>query len=294
MPDSITFDPVDILRPPAMVSNRLPDLTIVYERLFRAFRGKLFHDTRRNIGVVGVGHKVIQHDDLLNMWPDAHVLFGIVEIHPLRGFSIIMIEGSFLSSIVDDLFSASEIAPPTAGPDLTPMERRIGESIMRMVAQSAHDALRTHLEVNVHVLRTETHPTLASVADAAEPYYAMFAKLEAAGGGGGVTVAFPYRSLEAFRTALSSPGGASLRHDSDATWDRQFSAALDEIEISLGIEIGTASIPLRDLASLAPGDVLPISLHRLARVTDVNGPVAEAVFGRLDEERYGVIFQNAK
>ena len=285
-----------MLRPPAMMSNRLPDLTIVYERLFRAFRGRLFHDTRRNIGVMGVGHKVIQHDDLLNMWPDTPVLFGVVEIQPLRGFSIIMIEGSFLSCIVDALFSSGEPAPSTAGQDLTPMEKRIGESIMKMVAQSADDALRTHLEVGVHVLRTETHPTLASVADAAEPYYAMFAKLAAGSGGegGGLTVAFPYRSLEAFRTALSSPGGVSLRHDSNATWDRQLATALDEIEISLGVEIGTTSIPLGDLASLAPGDVLPVTLHRLARVTDVNGPVAEAAFGRLDEERYGVVLRNAR
>ncbi len=294
MHEDIQFEPVDMIRPPASLSNRLPDLTIVYERLFRALRARLFQDTRRGIKVINGGHRIVQHDDLLNSWPADPVLFAVVEISPLRGFSIIMIEGRLLSAIVDDLFGASGTEASDAGHDLTAMEKRIGESVIRMVAQSIDDALRAHLDVKVRILRTETHPTLSSVADAAEPYYGMFTNLELSAGGGGLIVGFPYRGLEAHRTALSSPAGASSRQDSDVTWDRQFRTALDEIEISLGVEIGTASIPLKRLASLKPGDVFAITLHRLARVTNGEAILGEAAFGRLNEESYGVIFKHVR
>lgn len=285
--DGVT--PINLISPSATFINRLPDMSVLFERLFRAFRTHVFQEMRRSTTVHGEKHGIVLHDDYLVAATGHYCLFGIMNISPVRGMALACIEGEFIAALVDDLFGAGNQPsehPVERGPSM--MERRVGEQLMRMLGQSIQDALGQHFPVHTDVLRTETHATLASVADASEPYYTMSSVFELPTGQGVISIALPYRGLETFREALSAPIGSGSRQGADEHWAGLVGRALEDIGFDLGIEIGTFEMPIRFLANMQVGEIVPINLHKDALIKIGNIVIGACQCGAFDDEVYGV------
>ncbi|MDD2862698.1 MAG: flagellar motor switch protein FliM [Acidiphilium sp.] len=284
--------PINLISPSATFINRLPDMSVLFERLFRAFRTHVFQEMRRSTTVHGEKHGIVLHDDYLVASAGHYSLFGIMNISPVRGMALACIEGEFLAALVDDLFgggnqdASKHAAPVERGPSV--MERRVGEQLMRMLGQSIQDALGQHFPVHTDVLRTETHATLASVADASEPYYAMSSIFALPTGQGEISIALPYRGLETFREALSAPIGSGSRQGADDHWAGLVKRALEDINFDLGIEIGSFELPIKFLANMQVGQMVPITLHKDALIKIGNIVIGTCQCGAFDDEVYGV------
>jgi flagellar motor switch protein FliM len=288
--DGIT--PINLISPTATFINRLPDMSVLFERLFRAFRTHVFQEMRRSTTVHGEKHGIVLHDDYLVATTRHYRMFGIMNISPVRGMALACIDGDFLAALVDDLFGAGtqrstmNQGPVERGPSM--MERRVGEQIMRMLGQSIQDALGQHFPVHTDVLRTETHATLASVADASEPYYAMSSVFGLPTGQGTISIALPYRGLETHRESLSAPIGAGSRQGADAHWAGLVERAIEDIPFDMGIEIGAFEMPIKFLANMQLGQMVPINLHQDALIKIGNIVIGTCQCGAFDDEVYGV------
>jgi len=127
------------------------------------------------------------------------------------------------------------------------------------------------LDITPRSIRAESHPTLASIADADELLCTMVANLTTPTGGGLLSVAIPYKGLEPYRVTLSSPVSGLSQDEPNAAWSSQLAGVTDEIEIDVVIETGTVKIPVQTLQSLKIGDILPLRLFRHARVVSMDG-----------------------
>lgn len=287
MPEPPSPQRIDLVHRQHHFANTLPDLRLFRERFFRACRTRLFQTLRRNVQVEDDHSATLLHDEYLNTAHDGPCLYTIYAIPPLRGLALLTVSRSLLAAIVDDLFGAGGMQARVRQNDLdfSGMERRIGMKFGQMAAQSLKDAFSPQLEFTPTVTGTESHTALVSVADSAEPFCVMAARLTLATGGGLVSAAIPYRALEPYRTALSSVISIAGKHDSEKAWEDQIDAALGEVPVELAAEAGVVSIPLSRLSHMQLGDVMALRLFKLARVVRPDGGVlCLADYGERDGE----------
>jgi flagellar motor switch protein FliM len=264
---------IDLVSPAATFVNRLSDMTAFRERFFRSCRTRLFQMLRRTIHVSDERFEVVPHDEYLTGIHSGQCLYGITELAPVRGLSLVTVSRGLLSAVVDDMFGAGDIPGGTRNDpgEISAMERRIGMKLIESFAHALRDAFAPQLDIAPRLIRAESHPTLASVADAEELLCTMVANLATPTGGGLLSVAIPYRGLEPYRVALSSPISGLNQTEPNTAWSSQLATVTDEVEIDVVIETGTVKIPVQTLQNLKVGDILPLRLFRYARVVSTDG-----------------------
>lgn len=286
-----TPEKIDLLTPSTVFVNRLPDLTAVVERMFRHFRTLLFQEFRYNLQAVEGRYGIVSHDEYLG-GRNGYNLYGILNISAIKGRSLIILEGALLAALVDDLFGADRPTPPELDqPQISIMETRIGRRLMDMLVTSLNVAFQQYFEANAEILRTEGFAALASVGDAAEPFCVISGALSLATGGGTIAIGIPYRGLEAHREVLGAPIGAQAEKEAQSQWADRVAAAVDDVPIEIGFEIGTVPMSAGAIAALAVGDVLPLTLHRSARAVVGDTSVGPITYGAVGSN-YGVYFGN--
>lgn len=268
-----TLTRIDLVSPSATFVNRLPDMTAFRERFFRACRARIFQMLHRSVHVHDEKFDVVPHDDYLTGIHSGQCLYGITEVAPIRGLSLVTISRDLLAAIVDDLFGAGDIRiePGDETGEISAMERRIGAKLIDTFAQALHDAFSPQLDLAPRVIRQESHTTLAAVADAEELLCVMAGNLATVNGSGLVSVAIPYRGIEPYRVVLSSGVTGLNQAESNPEWAARLASVTDEIEIEVIIETGDIKIPLRSLQALEVGDVLPLRVYQYARVISGDG-----------------------
>jgi flagellar motor switch protein FliM len=88
----------------------------------------------------------------------------------------------------------------------------------------------------------------------------------------------PDVQLTPLREALASDGGKAPARKQEA-WGPALSAALHEVEIEIRAVLGQARISLRELVSLAPGDIIPIETPQDATLLVGDVPLRHGRFG---------------
>lgn len=288
---------VDLINPGTLFVNRLPDMTTVMDRVFRHIKSRIFQEFRRDVELDDEWNEIATHDRYLGQWSrpggqPARALFGVVNIEPLAGFSIITVGGEVLAALVDDLFGATEpgkaLAPTSS--EISAMETRIGSRLFKIVGDAVTNTFQQYFETRVSLVRTEGHAALATVSDAAEPFFVMGAKIGMPTGEGAISVAIPYRGLEPFAEILASPVGGQAQQGAASLWKARLSEAMDGVPVEVAFEVGSSSVSAAHLAALKVGDVLPLRLHENARVVAGGAQIAELEnYGGLDD-KYGVLF----
>lgn len=288
MPDAKA---VDLLNPARQFVNRLPDMSGIVERLVRNFRTQLFQDFRLNAQSVEGEFDIITHDEYLT--PRAgYQLFGILNIQPIRGLSLITIEGTLLAALVDELFGASAPASTAlARPQISNMEARIGRRLIDMLGKALQAAFQQYFTIQVELVRTEGYAALATVGDAADPYCSMRARVALPTGEGAISLALPYRGLEPHREILGSPAGGQAEMEARSYWADRITEAIESVPVEVGFEIGIIALSARSLSTLGVGDVLPLTFHRNARAMIGGAPVATVRYGAVGQS-YGVCFSH--
>lgn len=280
---------VDLVNLKAAFVDRLPNLATLQERIFRQAKTRLFQEFRWDIEASTGSHEIVSHDRYLAPRGAGYSLYGVLSLDPIKGFSLITIDGALIAALVDDLFGASE---PAAGPvsaDISVMENRIGQRLMGIVGDALDGTLQQYFPVAMEIVRTEAFAALASVADSSEQFCVMRADVSLRTGGGGISIAIPYRGLEPFIDVLASPIGGLPKGDEASLWAARMGEAVDSAPIEVTFEIGTITISAGDLGRLAPGMELPIKLHESAKVIAGDIILANASYGPIDN-KYGVLF----
>lgn len=281
------IQPLDLVGPYQNIMGRIPPLDVFLERFFRLCRPGFFQKFRRNISIDNEQLSVRLHDDYLNS-AQSPSFFAIYSAPPLRGVFLLQISGAALATIIDDLFGAAGMTSRPSPKDLTVMELRMAPLLGGVIVKALADAFEAYVPVQPTLLRTETHTTLATIADSKDPLIVMSANFATPCGYGTISVAIPYGAIEPHKDAFSSSNSIAARSSDDEEWKTALSARLDEAPIELSVEISTIRLPLSKLMRLKPGDILPLPLPRHAIVKENGVPIGRATFGATEE---GVAFQ---
>ena len=102
--------------------------------------------------------------------------------------------------------------------------------------------------------------------------------VELEGGGGDIHITLPYSMIEPIRHLLDT-GVQSDRDERDERWLMSLREEIEAADVEIGAELTRFELTLREILSLAPGDVIPIGVPPTVTACVDDVPVFRARWG---------------
>ncbi|MBE9609959.1 flagellar motor switch protein FliM [Chitinilyticum piscinae] len=271
----------DIGRQERIVRGRMPTLEIINERFARNLRIALFNFMRRNAEISVGPVRVQKYSEFIrNLVVPTNL--NLIHMKPLRGTGLFIFDPDFVFLVVDNLFgSDGRYHVRVEGRDFTPTEQRIIQRLLEVVFEEYQKAWKPVFECEFGYVRSEMNTQFANIATPTEVVVAYTFKIELGAGGGDFHVCFPYSMIEPIRDLLYSTMQAD-RIEADNRWLSLLRKQVQQAEVDLVANLGSATITLGDILGLKTGDVISLDIPE-AIIAEVDGvPVLEAKYGILN------------
>jgi flagellar motor switch protein FliM len=269
-----------------LVRGRMPALEIVNERFARDLRIGLFNLIRRNPEISIAGNKVQKYNAFLRdiVVPNN---FNIVAIKPLRGSGLVVCDSAIIFAAIDALFGGNgKFHTRIEGRDFSPTEHRVIMRVLEVIMAEYRKAWSTIYPIELEYQRSEMQPQFANIATPSEMVLSSSFRLELGDATGSIHVCIPYATLEPIRDLLysstQSDGG-----EPDRRWVNLLKTQIQDAEVEMVAELGTAPATVEQLLSFKPGDFIELDIDPLIQAK-VNGvPVFDCQYG-MNNGRYAL------
>jgi len=269
-----------------IVRGRMPTMEIINERFARNIRIGLFNLIRRSPEVSIGGTKVQKYSAFLRELV-VPTNFNIVSIKPLRGSGLVVCEPTLVFAVIDALFGgAGKFHTRIEGRDFSPTEQRVIQRLVDVVATEFKKAWNGIYPLELEYQRSEMQPQFANIATPNEIVVSTAFTLELGDTTGSIHLAIPYATLEPIRDILYS----TVQGDSaepDRRWVNLLKTQIQDAEVELVAELGTAPATVEQLLSMKPGDFLELDLESLIEAKVDGVPVFKCHYGT-NNGRYAV------
>jgi flagellar motor switch protein FliM len=278
--------PYDLGRQERIVRGRMPTLELINERFARLLRISLYGYLRRSPEIAVGPVRVIRYSDFTRNLPVPTNL-NLVHAKPLRGTSLFVLDPNLVFEIIDCLFGGSgKIHARVEGRDFTATELRIIQKVLKLTFADYEKSWHSVHPLKFEYVRSEMNTQFANIATPTEVVVVSTFAIDLGSGGGEFNVCMPYAMLEPLRDMIYS-GMQADRGESDARWVMMLKRQIQDAEVALVANLGTATVTLRDLMQLEVGDVIGLDMSPSV-VADIDGiPVLDCSYG-VTEGRYAL------
>lgn len=255
-----------------IVRGRLPTLEMINERFARYFRTSLFNMLRRSADISVSGVQMLKFSEFV------HSLFvptslNITRVSPLRGKSLFVLDPKLVFSVVDSFFGGSgRFHTKIEGRDFTPTEVRVIQMLLEITYHDLRQAWQPVLEIEFEYLNSEVNPQFANIVSPSEVVVVTTFNVDLESGGGDFYICLPYAMLEPVRDLLDA-GVQSDRGERDERWELAMREEVMGASIEISSLFGEATLPLRVLAELQVGDIIPLEVESEVEVSAENLPL---------------------
>jgi flagellar motor switch protein FliM len=274
------YAPIDLLtatRSPQLRSLLMESLS---ERFMRQIAFALFQRIRQGVQLNSCKTEVISHDAALSQLPGM-MLAAVVELLPLRGRMLIVVEAALIGAVVDAMCGAASADPYPRG-ELSSMETRIGRQIIELTMTAITDVFSGLAQLTLTAVQYETASSMLVIADGQEWMIAAKGQLETAAGSGTITVVVPHQVFEPLETRAASPGSMAGRRAADIRWETQIQRLTEATPLALRFELVRARVPIGLINDLRPGQILPCMVLPEAICSAADVDLFHADYGQSD------------
>ena len=245
----------DFSMPAGPVHLRLPALGIINERLIGLLRTDLQLASRSFIDVNLASTETVKFSDFYLSLPMPSSL-NIFSINPLRGFSLIVLEGPLVFSFVDSLFGGTGVSHvKLEGRLFTKIETKIVEKIVKIILNDFQKAWSDVYEINAVFIRSEMDPQFVGIGTPEDLVIVNKFEVQLENGNGFITICIPYSSIKPIKEKLKNKF-RSEKMDIDQNWKRYIQERIQETMVELSCTMGMAKINGADLLSMKVDDVI--------------------------------------
>ena len=245
----------DFSMPAGPVHLRLPALGIINERLIGLLRTDLQLASRAFIDVNLASTETVKFSDFYLSLPMPSSL-NIFSINPLRGFSLIVLEGPLVFSFVDSLFGGTGVSHvKLEGRLFTKIETKIVEKIVKIILNDFQKAWSDVFEINAVFIRSEMDPQFVGIGTPEDLVIVNKFEVQLENGNGFITICIPYSSIKPIKEKLKNKF-RSEKMDIDQSWKRYIQERIQETMVELSCTMGMAKINGADLLSMKVDDVI--------------------------------------
>jgi flagellar motor switch protein FliM len=236
----------------------MPTLETINERFSQQLRTALVQELQPGIVVTPPGViQLIRHGELIDRFAvPSHLT--LVRLKALRGTILLAADAELVGRIVESRFGGSgrfPVAPSNR--EFTLFEHKSMRHMAAIIIEQLALAWKPIAVLEPEILRHESNPQLAGIANAAETVIVSVFEVKLGGGSGKLTVAIPYVLLEPLHERLMS-GIVERPFDQDQRWHEALQRGVGQAAITLNVELAIIEMTVRELLSLRPGDVFEI------------------------------------
>jgi flagellar motor switch protein FliM len=261
-----------------IVRGRLPTLEMINERFARYFRTSLFNMLRRTADISVSGVQMLKFSEFV------HSLFvptslNIAKVPPLRGKSLFVLDPKLVFSVVDSFFGGSgRFHTKIEGRDFTPTELRVVQMLLEIAFKDLQNSWQPVLDLHFEYVNSEVNPQFANIVAPSEVVVVTTFNIDLESGGGDLYICLPYSMLEPIRDLLDA-GVQSDRGERDERWERAMREEVMRASVEISSVFGRATLPLRALAGLQVGDIIPLDVDEKVEVCAEELPIFRGTLG---------------
>jgi flagellar motor switch protein FliM len=263
-----------------VVRGRMPTLDAINERLARSLRLSVLGMTRKppEITLLGVTTpRCSEYMPTLGM-PTS---INVIRFAPLAGNGLLVFEASLVFALIDIYFGGSGRDVKIESRDFTATENHIVDMLQQQVIAGIQGAWAPVLPVKVEVTGRETSPQFCNAIGATETVVVSRLRIDLDGKGGEFHLVLPYAMLEPHIETLRA-GMQSARPEREERWSQILRNELEESEVDLVTQLGSAEISVSALIDMRPGDIIPCTFDGRATVLADGIPL---FWGELGQQR---------
>jgi flagellar motor switch protein FliM len=258
----------DFSKPAGPVHLRLPALGIINERLVGLLRTDLQSASRSVIDVNISSTETVKFSDFCLSLPMPSSL-NIFSIKPLRGYSLIVLEGSLVFSFVDSLFGGKGISHvKLEGRRFTTIETRIVEKIVNIILGDFQKAWADVYEVETVFVRSEMDPQFVGIGAPDDQVIVNKYEVQLENGNGIITICIPYSSIKPITEKLKNKFRRE-KMEVDSAWKQYLEEKIMETTVELSCTMGKATINGGELLNLKIDDVILLD-QKMGNTVTVN------------------------
>lgn len=237
----------------------LQALTQVNQRLARSLRALFEPMLRQPVKVAAEPIAVHRFDDYLASACANLSSATLIGMAPLSGQAMLVVDGAFAFRLVDIYFGGPGLVPNPLPAEFTPTAEAMVDRLAKGFVERLAAGWAELAEIEFQVGRTETNPHMLSHIDG-EDRVVLTRFLLTVGEGRAVPIdlLYPAASLKPIAGILSSKVQAR-RQAEDPSWTNKLMRAAMQVKLPVRSVLAEPVIPLAQLMSLKPGDIIPIS-----------------------------------
>lgn len=261
-----------------IVRGRMPTLEIINERFARLLRISLYNFVRRNADISVGPVRVIKYSEFIrNLAVPTNL--NLVQIRPLRGTALFIIDPNLVSLIVDNLFGGKgQQRTRIEGRDFTPTEQRIIRRVLDIMFDDLQKSWASVHAVQFEFVRSEMNTKFANIATPNEVVVVTTFNIDFGEIGGEFHICMPYSMIEPIRDKLfSSLQGEHM--EVDKRWIRLLSKQVQGATVEIVVNLGHVELTFDQVLGMQAGDVIALEIAQplLAEVDGV--PIMECRCG---------------
>ena len=277
-PASGAVRPYNLATQERIVRGRMPTYEIINERFARLMRVGLFNFMRRSAEISVSPVRVVKYAEFIrNLVVPTNL--NVVQIKPLRGTALFVIDPNLVFLVVDNLFGGDgRFQTRVEGREFTQTEMRIIQKLLEVIFENYEKSWSPIYPVKFEHMRSEMHTQFANIATPNEVVITTTFTIELGTVSGDFHICVPYAMIEPIRDILYS----SLQGDhmeADKRWVQLLSKQVQSAEVELVANLGVAKLTLQQVSSLSAGDVISLEIPAVL-TAEVDGvPVMECNYG---------------
>jgi flagellar motor switch protein FliM len=279
----------DLANQERIVRGRMPTMEVINERFARNIRVGLFNLMRKSPEVSIGGIKVQKYSAFLREIV-VPTNFNLCAVKPLRGSGLIVCDPSLVFAAIDAMFGGvGKFHTRIEGRDFSATEQRVILRLVEVITEQYKRAWSSIYPLELEYQRSEMQPQFATIATPSEIVVCTSFTLEIGESSGSVHFCIPYATLEPIRDVLySSTQGDSA--EPDRRWVNLLKHQIQDAQVDLVVELGTAPATVEQLLAFKPGDFIELDIEPLVQAKIDGVPVLDCHYG-VSNKHYAIKVQ---
>ncbi len=233
---------------------KIPGFEVINEHLARGLRMGFSTLLREIVEVNSEPIQMERFRDFLNRIP-VPTSIHIFRLEPLRGQSLLVIDAPLVFAFVERFLGGGERKLiKVEGREFTTIEQRLIRRVVDHIFQELERAWKGIQPVKAKYVRGEVNPQFARVLQPEEIVVVCNFEVDIEGISGKIAFCYSFGTLQPIKSKLYAP--YQVEETTDPYWQKQLEEIVFSAEVELKVYLGHATLKIRDLLSLEPGDVL--------------------------------------
>jgi len=249
-----TASSYDFSKPPALSHGFSSTLATICDTSAKAMSISLSTYFQSSVTVNPLIPKQLIFFDIISGVPSPSCI-GIVELNPLDGESILVVDSQVIFTFVDKLMGGSGEALSSVR-EFTEIEFRIASMIMEKLLKDISDGFGRFVEISPSISRLEDNPEYVNICQGSDRMVILPFEIELGELNGELSLCIPFELLEPLKDKLDPDDSVERKAAMNKKDTIDLISNLKKVKLNLRAKMGETSIPFVKAKMLKKGDVV--------------------------------------